>query len=499
VANFILKEPLIFEDGIGFDINPNTEILAKNSGIEVIFSIDQDISTSSNVEFADITLTDKLTLDNDTFIIRKNVITGSFTHTGNLITSVDNTFVHNGDMTIGNILTAEKIVSEISQSATFFESGSTLFGDTLDDIHQRTGSLSISGSSISINYGSVTEISNDTTLGDSGGTSIVTENAVKTYLDDGAGVFQTYQRKSFAHTGSFVSVSTASFAVATASAPSGYTATSEDDFMFFINGAIAEYDALTIQQSGSYFYLKVDNDSIGYDLKTSDEIVAFGKFDNQYYLDFDGLTNEVTTNFSGSSSTPLNKTYSFWYKSTETARNYSVFGYGGNKNGTFTPNFSSGRPLIWNGNNWYVYWEDTSAQDDGEWHHWMLYNDVATITDSKLYVDGVLQTVNAYVTSGTVSNLNNQADPLTIGSYRNDSTNAGAHFEGSIREFGVFSGDKTSNASLYYNSGVPYNLSNESNLQGYWKMNEGSGTTVTDLSGEGNHGTVDGATWDYVV
>mgnify|MGYP003645392198 FL=1 len=95
--------------------------------------------------------------------------------------------------------------------------------------------------------------------------------------------------------------------------------------------------------------------------------------------------------------------------------------------------------------------------------------------------------------------MNNQADPLTIGSYRNDSTNAGAHFEGSIREFGVFSGDKTSNASLYYNSGVPYNLSNESNLQGYWKMNEGSGTTVTDLSGEGNHGTVDGATWDYVV
>ena len=280
MANFILKEPLIFEDGIGFDINPNTEILAKNSGIEVIFSIDQDISTSSNVEFADITLTDKLTLDNDTFIIRKNVITGSFTHTGNLITSVDNTFVHNGDMTIGNILTAEKIVSEISQSATFFESGSTLFGDTLDDIHQRTGSLSISGSSISINYGSVTEISNDTTLGDSGGTSIVTENAVKTYLDDGAGVFQTYQRKSFAHTGSFVSVSTASFAVATASAPSGYTSTSESDFMFFVNGVIAEYDALTVQQTGSLFLLKVNNDSIGYDLQSGDEIVAFGKFNS---------------------------------------------------------------------------------------------------------------------------------------------------------------------------------------------------------------------------
>ena len=217
MADFILQAPLVFTDGTGFDINPNTEIFAKTSGIEVIFSIGQEISTASNVEFADVTLTDKLTLDNDTFIIRKNVITGSFTHTGNLITSVDNSFIHIGNMTIGNILTAEKIVSEISQSATFFESGSTLFGDSLDDIHSRTGSLSISGSSISINYGSATEISNDTTLADSGGTSIVTENAVKTYLTDGAGVFQTYQRKSFAHTGSFVSVSTASFAVATAS------------------------------------------------------------------------------------------------------------------------------------------------------------------------------------------------------------------------------------------------------------------------------------------
>ena len=30
-------------------------------------------------------------------------------------------------------------------------------------------------------------------------------------------------------------------------------------------------------------------------------------------------------------------------------------------------------------------------------------------------------------------------------------------------------------------------------------MNEGSGTTVADLSGEGNDGTIDGATWDYLV
>ena len=87
MADFILKNPLVFTDGSGFDISPNTEIFADTVNTEVIFSIGQTVSTSSNVEFADITLTDKLTLDNDTFIIRKNAITGSFTHTGNLITS----------------------------------------------------------------------------------------------------------------------------------------------------------------------------------------------------------------------------------------------------------------------------------------------------------------------------------------------------------------------------------------------------------------------------
>ena len=352
---------------------------------------------------------------------------------------------------------------------------------------------------MAINYGSVTEISNDTTLADEGTTSVLTENAFKTYFSDQTTNFQRYQRKSFAHTGSFISVSTASFAAVTASAPSGFTSTSENDFMFFINGQIMEHDAITIEQSGSEFLVQVDNDGIGYDLKSSDEIVAFGKFDNTYYLDFDGANDEVTTNFSGSSVRPLNKTYSFWYKSTTTGKNRSVFGYGGEKKGAFTPNFNAGRPLMWNGNNWYVYWDDTSAQDDGEWHHWMVFNDVESIVDSKLYVDGTLIDINQTRTTGTISNLQNQTQPLTIGSFRNNSTNAGYHFEGSIREFAVFSGDKTSNATIYYNNGIPYDVSNEPDLQGYWQMNEGSGTTVADLSGEGNNGTIDGATWDYLV
>ena len=278
MAKLIFRNPLVLKSGTGLNVSTDNEELNAVTASVVTFSIPQVLSTSSSVVFNSITLTDKVNIDNGNLILSNSGITGSFTHVGNQ--SITSVLTVSDNATVRGILTAEKIVTEVSQSVTLFESGSTQFGNTLDDTHQRTGSLSMSGSTIGLNNFDVTEISNDTTLGDSGGTSIVTENAVKTFLDEGAGVFQTYQRKSFAHTGSFVSVSTASFTATTASAPTGYTATTEADFMFFVNGVIAEYDALTIQQSGSSFLLKVDNDSIGYDLRSGDEIVAFGKFNS---------------------------------------------------------------------------------------------------------------------------------------------------------------------------------------------------------------------------
>jgi len=278
MAKLIFRNPLVLKSGTGLNVSTDNEELNAVTASVVTFSIPQVLSTSSSVVFNSITTTDRVNIDNGALLLTNSGITGSFTHVGNQ--SITSGLTVSDNATVRGILTAEKIVTEVSQSVTLFESGSTQFGNTLDDTHQRTGSLSMSGSTIGLNNFDVTEISNDTTLGDSGGTSIVTENAVKTFLDEGAGVFQTYQRKSFAHTGSFVSVSTASFTATTASAPTGYTATTEADFMFFVNGVIAEYDALTIQQSGSIFLLKVDNDSIGYDLQTSDEIVAFGKFNS---------------------------------------------------------------------------------------------------------------------------------------------------------------------------------------------------------------------------
>ena len=66
----------------------------------------------------------------------------------------------------------------LSQSVTIFKSGSTKFGDDVNDKHRMTGSLSTSGSLLLNNY-TIGEISNDETLGDNSATSLVTERAHK--------------------------------------------------------------------------------------------------------------------------------------------------------------------------------------------------------------------------------------------------------------------------------------------------------------------------------
>ena len=270
------REPIVIEGGTGVTVNlSGTELFGKQAR-SVDISIGQAVAKTSDVVFNQLT-TSPVIIDNGNLRLNSNTITGSFTQTGNLI--VSSNFTNNGNLTVDGTLTAEKIESALTQSVTLFESGSTVFGDTLDDNHYITGSMLTTGS-LTLNAYKITEISDDTTLADSSTTATVTENAIETYATLNTTTIQTYQRKSFAHTGSFVSVSTASFSALSASAPSGYTGTTVNDFMFFLNGAIMENDSLNIEQSGSTFLLKVNNSTLGYNLEVADEIVSFGKFNS---------------------------------------------------------------------------------------------------------------------------------------------------------------------------------------------------------------------------
>ena len=280
VSRTTTDNPLIIESGTGVTVsNSGTEWVGADRLIQNI-SIPQEVSTNSNVTFNQITASDSLHIGATSLDLSEtgvsgdwNVI-GSLGATGNL--SID------GNATIQGDLIAQSFNTEFVSSSVIYQSGSTKFGDDITDTHQFTGSVQLSGSIIAneINLTSgatIGEISNDTTLADESQTAVPTEYAVKTYVDDK----DSYLRKHFVKiASSIIGTSTASFTAATASAPTGMTSTSENDFLFFLNGQYMDHDAITIQQASSTFYIKVDTDSIGYVLEADDEIIAWGKFNS---------------------------------------------------------------------------------------------------------------------------------------------------------------------------------------------------------------------------
>ncbi len=158
-------------------------------------------------------------------------------------------------------------------------------------------------------------------------------------------------------------------------------------------------------------------------------------FVNKYSIDFDGVDDRIITDGADTVAQPT--TYSFWCKSSTTTANYGVFGHGDFDKGAFRFNHSNTRPLLYLGINYRIIWQDTPAQDDGEWHHWVVYADTNDITNSKLYVDGVLQPVYTTTLSGSLSAY---TESLTIGSNRQVGGNS---FEGQIDEFAVYDRELT--------------------------------------------------------
>ena len=159
----------------------------------------------------------------------------------------------------------------------FITFNSTNDGLAADDVG---GSLNLTGS-FSLNGYQINEISSDSGFTDESTTAVVTEAAVAGFTGGDLTDKQNYLRKQFYKSStSILSSTTASFTAVTASAPSGFTATGENDFLFFINGQYMEHDAIEIEQSGSSLLLKVDESSIGYSLESDDEILAVGKFNS---------------------------------------------------------------------------------------------------------------------------------------------------------------------------------------------------------------------------
>jgi hypothetical protein len=283
-ATFTLSSPLTITSGTGVTILNEGESFDGSQAVTHEISIGQSVASSSNVIFNQVTASSALMIGSSTFtgtgLDTDLTVSGDFTGDSLVVT---------GDATVAGNLIAQEFHTEYISGSILFTSGSTQFGNTLDDTHYFTGSMYVTGP-WKLGETSVVEISDDTTLADLSATAIVTENAAKTYIDtynSSSADRLDYLRKQYVKiSSSLIGSNTASFTAVTASAPAAVpgqnalTDTSEHDFLFFINGQYMEHDALTIQQANGAFYLKVDTDSIGYELESDDEILAWGKFNS---------------------------------------------------------------------------------------------------------------------------------------------------------------------------------------------------------------------------
>ena len=282
IFSISLTNGLVFEQGTGVILSNNGLSFDGSSAQTQTFSLPQSVGTTDNVQFNTLTANSAQIGPGTTIIADGSIsssdgtieITGSSVITGSLTVL--------GDVRVTGSLTADTTITQVTTRSIDYSTGSNQFGDSSGDIHEFTGSLDVTGSFVLNGY-SVNQISNDSSLTDSSQTTLITEFAL---ANSNVGALSTdettYLRKQFFKTSAGISGSnTASFTATTASAPSGVTATSKNDFVFFINGQYMEHDALSIRQKATgSFHLQVNTTSIGYELESDDEILAIGKFNS---------------------------------------------------------------------------------------------------------------------------------------------------------------------------------------------------------------------------
>jgi len=274
-----ITNPFTITQGTGVIVSNNGSSFDGSSALAQQFSIGQSVGTTDSPVFNSLTA-NSVSIGSATTTITDGAfdsdmdISGSVEVTGSLSVG--------GNLAVTGSITSNILVEQITTRSVNYSTGSNAFGDDLNDLHRFTGSLDVTGS-FKLNGYQINEISNDSNFTDGSATALVTENALKAFNPSSTTTDETtYLRKQFFKTSAGISGSnTASFTALTASAPSGVTATTENDFVFFVNGQYMEHDALDIQQKNSTeFLLKINTTSIGYSLESDDEILAIGKFNS---------------------------------------------------------------------------------------------------------------------------------------------------------------------------------------------------------------------------
>ena len=206
-----------------------------------------------------------------------------------------------------------------------------------------------------------------------------------------------------------------------------------------------------------------------------------------YALCFDGVDDFVEIPNAGQSLPTDEITIEFWERAYE-YRQQSTFSV--SPDNTLN-RISSHVPWV----DGHVYWDfgninvggrlsyGASAEVIGRWQHWAFVSSRAG-NFQRIYRNGVQEAADA-----TAESFVRYAASFLIGN-----NSAGTVFKGELDEFRIWSIARSQGeiqAGMNCRLGLP-----QSNLWGYWRFDTNSGTTLTDLSGNGRHGNlINGPTW----
>ena len=236
------------------------------------------------------------------------------------------------------------------------------------------------------------------------------------------------------------------------------------------------------------------------------------QFNNNYSISFSGNTgysgtingDYIATTFDPQAHNLHNGfTISFWVKPLEFPAEAHLFALGRKKNNstrfTFGLNHgTTGYSYIGVGNTKFISTNTGGVEHGmslGNWYHWVITFAGGTDGDVYFYINGVDMGLNngnseSFSTPATTTWTAAATTELFFGG-RNQHDNR-IYDNGwacGLDEVAIFD-EVVDISTLYDGTDKPTDLTNVSGLIGYWRFTEGTGTTVTDLSGQGNHGTL---------
>ena len=220
---------------------------------------------------------------------------------------------------------------------------------------------------------------------------------------------------------------------------------------------------------------------------------------NDYSMSFDGVDDYIMINHSSSIDVSNSISIGFLMKPNSwTAGDENCIvskKYGDNNNGFVIYNDGNVTPSICfriEGSNGPLqdYGESNAQVDIGVWQHWyFVYNSSSSVTT--IYKNGQLDTTRTSINVGDMST----SSDLYIALVQHPSWNG--FYEGLLDDVTLWDIPLTSQEIQSYMSCPP--TGNEEGLVGYWNFEEGSGTTAYDLTGNGNDGAINGATYSTDV